>query len=318
MSFVVSSLTNYNNEQNKELLSAALFGTTTASYAQRRSGIKSSESLQIFDEDVFLQSGSSCGFSATGNTTFTQRTITVGKAKVDKEWCLEDLETKWTQMLLPSGSQYTESDLPRATVEQVLANLMQITENADWQGDTASGNPNLSRYDGIKKILSTAGTTINANVSAYIATPITAWTTSNVIGAIDGMILAMVTNKPAVMAKAGKKLIFVPREVFVKYNIANRAANYFAHDGTVGQNPNEVRVLGYSDVYVVAADGLNSSDDTYMMHESNLHLGEDNVSDIDNADIWFSNDDRTVKLQIKYKRGWQVAFPDEVVNIILP
>jgi hypothetical protein len=317
MSFVVSSLTNYNNEQNKELLSAALFGSTTATYAQRRAGIKSSEALQLFDEDIFLQSGSSCGHAPTGNTTFSQRNITVGKAKVDKEWCLSDLETKWTQMLLPSGSNYTEADLPRATVEQVMANLMQIIETADWQGNTSSGNPNLNRYDGIQKILSDAGTTINANVSAYIATPITAWTSSNVIGAIDGMILAMVTNKPGVMAKAGRKLIFVPREVFTLYNIANRTANYFGFDGTAGQNPNEVRVLGYSDVYVVAADGLNGTKDAYMLHEGNLFLGEDNVSDMDNADLWFSQDDRTVKLQIKFKRGWQVAFPDEVVNIIL-
>jgi hypothetical protein len=127
----------------------------------------------------------------------------------------------------------------------------------------------------------------------------------------------MVNNKPGVMAKAGRKLIFVPREVFTLYNIANRTANYFGFDGTAGQNPNEVRVLGYSDVYVVAADGLNGTKDAYMLHEGNLFLGEDNVSDMDNADLWFSQDDRTVKLQINFKRGWQVAFPDEVVNIIL-
>lgn len=317
MAFVVSSLTNYVNEQNKELLSAALFGSRTATYAQKMVGVKSAEALQILDEDIFLQSGSSCAFSATGATTFTQRVLTVGKARVDKEYCLKDLETKWTQLLLTNGANYDESNLPQAIVDQVLANLMQTLETADWQGNTSSGNPNLNRYDGIQKILSTAGTTINANVSAYIATPITDWTSSNVIGAIDGMILAMVTNKPGVMARAGRKLIFVPREVFTLYNIANRTANYYGFDGTAGQNPDEVRVLGYSDVFVVACDGLNGTKDAYMMHESNLWIGQDGTNDEETVDLWYSKDDRVVRLQINFKRGWQIAFPDEVVNIIL-
>jgi len=44
--------------------------------------VKSAEALNILASDIFFQADG-CGYSASGNTTFSQRVITVGKINCD-------------------------------------------------------------------------------------------------------------------------------------------------------------------------------------------------------------------------------------------
>lgn len=316
MAFSLSGLSNYSDEQSKELLVKTLFGSTTAGYAVPQLGIKSSRKLQLLDDTLYLQDGGSCGFTATGTTTISQRTLTVGDCTINKEWCIKDLEAKWTQILLRQGSAYNETDLPIAITDFVMNLLKQTLETADWQADTTSGDPNLNRYDGIKKIISDAGTAIDANVAAYIGTPITSWTTANIAGSFDAMVFALAENKPGVLAKGDVK-IFVGREVFARYAVAIRNSNYFGYNGTGEQNPNVLPLLGHAGVEVVAVDGLNGTDDAYIMSASNLYMGMDGEGDSENVRLWYSMDDDVVRMRIDFKRGWQIAYPNEVAYIVL-
>ena len=69
--FTVSSLTDYVNEQSRELLTALQFENETASYANIQPGVKSSAALQILTSTPIPQDGSTCAFNASGGTTFT-------------------------------------------------------------------------------------------------------------------------------------------------------------------------------------------------------------------------------------------------------
>ena len=90
MAFNVTGLTNYTNEQSTELVVKSLFGGKTAALLQAAGqvqvGVKSAEALNILDSDVYFQADG-CGYTASGNTTFSQRTITVGKIKVEETLC---------------------------------------------------------------------------------------------------------------------------------------------------------------------------------------------------------------------------------------
>ena len=112
MAFSVGTLTNYVKENEALLLSSSVLGNKTAQLIKDNGtvlvGVKSSEKIGLMDTDAVFQDGSTCGFNASGTTTFTQRTVTVGKIKVNEALCMKDLEAKYLQKALPNGSRYSE------------------------------------------------------------------------------------------------------------------------------------------------------------------------------------------------------------------
>ena len=95
MAFVVSSLANYTEENVTQLVASSVLGSKTITLIKDQGnvmlGVKSAETVNIMDTDAFFQDGSSCGFNASGTTTFTQRTLTVGKIKVIDRFKNKDL-----------------------------------------------------------------------------------------------------------------------------------------------------------------------------------------------------------------------------------
>jgi len=110
MGFNVSALANYTEQNAALLVTSSVLGAKTATLIKSAGnvmvGVKSSETINIMDTDAIFQSGGSCGFTASGSTTFTQRTVTVGKIKVNEALCPKDLEAKYLQKALPTGSMY--------------------------------------------------------------------------------------------------------------------------------------------------------------------------------------------------------------------
>lgn len=154
MAFVVSSLTNYVNEQSKDLLTALHFESKTGSMAEVHPGIKSSEALQLLATTPIPQSASACSFNASGDITFTQAILAVSPVKWEDLLCLKTLESKWTQLLLKAGSKYTEADIPSKIMDEIVAVIEEQIETLDWQGDTAAGSAYLNKYDGLRKLIS--------------------------------------------------------------------------------------------------------------------------------------------------------------------
>ncbi len=101
MSFSVSTLTNYTKENEALLVSSSVLGAKTASLIKSAGnvmvGVKSAETINIMDTDAFFQAGGTCGWNASGTTSFTQRTVTVGKIKVQESLCPKALEAKYLE-----------------------------------------------------------------------------------------------------------------------------------------------------------------------------------------------------------------------------
>ncbi len=58
------------------------------------------------DTDAVFQDATACAWNADGTTTFSQRTITVARVKVQEELCPRSLETAWLASQLTQGSNY--------------------------------------------------------------------------------------------------------------------------------------------------------------------------------------------------------------------
>ncbi len=109
MAYNVSALPDYTKDNVDALIYRSLFTARTGAIIEAegnvQTGIKSTENIEIFSTDVIFQTDA-CGWSPSGNTSFTQRVLTVGKIKSEETLCQKTLETKYTQLALKKGSTY--------------------------------------------------------------------------------------------------------------------------------------------------------------------------------------------------------------------
>jgi hypothetical protein len=267
------------------------------------------------DTDAFFQDGSSCGFNASGTTTFTQRTLTVGKIKVNEALCPKDLEAKYLQKALPAGSSYDSivfaAEYSQRKADKIAAQL----EIAVWQGDTASANGNLNKFDGFAKLIAAASASvIHANTTTYYGTPLAASagiTTSNVVAVIDAVYKAL----PAEIVAKDDATIFVGMDVFRTYTIALKNANLFAYTFD-GKADSEMMLPGTT-VKVVAVQGLNGTSKIYGGRVSNMFYGTDLLDEQERFELFFAKEADQVRFVAEFKAGVQIAFPAEMVDFIL-
>jgi hypothetical protein len=315
MAFDLSALTAYTDEQSRDLLIASQFKSKTAQYATKHMKVKSSKNLHKIGGGIFFQDGTSCGWNASGGTDFTDRTLTTYPIKINEEYCIRDLEDYWTQILLNAGQEYSESDMPEAVRVAKLGEVMEAVETADWNGNTATGAGNNAFYNGIRKIISDAGTATEANVTAYYGTPATAISQSTVVGATDAMIKAYAATVPGNMGKTGN-YIFMSRDAFMNLVFAYREKNYFGYNGTNDQGNDEMRILG-TNITAIAVDGLNGVAEMYMFNTENFHIGMDGEGEEDAFITWYQPKEELVYMKLRFRRGVQFAYPEEVVTFIV-
>jgi hypothetical protein len=316
MSLSLGSLTSYTKQLVKPLLTSAVFDAKTQQMI-KNGGIvipqaKSVVAIPLMDTDAVFQTDS-CSFDPSGTTTFTQRSITVGKVKLEEKICPKDLEAYFTQEALKAGSTYEDfgnADFQAAFLAKKNARIAAQLETAIWQGDTASATANLNKFDGLSKLIA-AGSPVDANVSAYtgVAT-ITTITQSNVIAATEGIYKAI----PVAVIQKGDVKIFVGNDWYRLLIMAYRALNMFSY------NPQDANassfILPATNIEVVSTNGLNGTGDAYAISLGNMAMAVDLVDEETNYNMWYSQDNNDVRFRVAFKMGVNVAFTNECVKFI--
>lgn len=309
MSFVVSSLSNYTNEQSTDLLVKALFGSKTASTLQTAGqvqvGVKSSASLNLLASTVFFQADG-CGYNPSGATTFTQRNITVGAVKVEETLCPKTLEAKWMQTQIMAGSP-TMIPFEEQIGSEKSAVIAENIEIAIWQGDTASGNPNLNRFDGFNKIIAAASPTL-ANAAP---TTFTSITSAN----IDDILDQVYANIPARVATKSDLVCFIGVDAFKLMLVNLKNANLF-HYAVEASEAMEMIYPG-TNMKLIAVGGLSGTNKIVAGSLSNFFVGTDLANEEESYKLWYSEDNDEVRFRTTFKYGVQVAYPSEVVYFTL-
>ena len=316
MSFTVSSLTNYTKENEAQLVSSSVLGAKTAALIKSAGnvmvGVKSAETINIMDTDAFFQAGGTCGWNASGTTTFTQRTVTVGKIKVQEALCPKALEAKYLQKALPTGSQYDSIPFEQDYSERKAKTIASQLETAIWTGDTASANGNLNKFDGFVKLIGAAAGVVDANVSGFISgAPLTSITAANVVSLFDGVYKAI----PAKVVAADDMVIVCGQDTFRTYTIALKNDNMFQY--SINVKADSEFILPGTNIKVVALQGLNGTNDVYAMRLSNLFLGTDLLNEEEKFEIFFAKEADEVRFAAEFKMGVNVAFPDEIVKVAI-
>ena len=302
MSFSLGTLTAYTEQQRLPLITKAVFSARTAALFTKQVGIKSASALNLMDTDAALAAGTSCGWTAAGTTTFSQRNITVAPMKVQEALCPRSLEQYWMQSQLTAGSTYDGVPFEQAFAEQKALRIAEALENAIWSGSTL--------VTGLLTILNAAsGSTVSGNTAAVSAS--TGITTGNAISIFDNIY----TRIPQAILTRNDLVIFCGWDTFRTLIGALKS--------TANVLYNQVDLQGLADgdiiypgtnVRVVAVPGLLGYNRMVCSYLGNFFYGTDLLSDEENFSLWYSQDNDEVRFQAAFKVGVQVAYPDLIVD----
>jgi ribosomal protein L18E len=316
MSFSVGTLAAYTKENEKLLVVSSVLGSKTASLIKEAGtvlvGVKSSETINIMETDAVFQDGSSCGFNASGLTSFTQRAVTVGKIKVNEALCLKDLESKYLQKALPAGSMYTSMVFAEEYTNRKAEKIAEQLEKALWQGNTASVDVNLNKFTGLISLITSAGASVvNANSVAYHGSVETSITDANVISIFDSIYKAI----PAQVVDKDDIAIFCGMDTFRTYTVKLKTSNLFHYK--YDEAANGQFFLPGTNVRVIAVQGLNGTNDIVAARISNFYIGTDLLDEQEKFELFYAAEAMQMRFVSEFKMGINFAFPDEIVKFFV-
>jgi ribosomal protein L18E len=316
MSFSVGTLAAYTKENEKLLVVSSVLGSKTATLIKEAGtvlvGVKSSETINIMETDAVFQDGSSCGFNASGLTSFTQRAVTVGKIKVNEALCLKDLESKYLQKALPAGSMYTSMVFAEEYTNRKAEKIADQLEKALWQGNTSSVDVNLNKFDGLLKLITAAGATVvNANSVAFHGVVETAITDANVVSIFDDIYKAI----PAQVVDKDDIAIFCGMDTFRTYTVKLKTSNLFHYK--YDEAANGQFFLPGTNVRVIAVQGLNGTNDIVAARISNFFIGTDLLDEQERFELFYAAEAMQMRFVSEFKMGINYAFPDEIVKFFV-
>lgn len=323
MALDVSTLVDYVHENEDSLISRSLFSGRTASLIRSEgnfmTGIKNAEKINILSTDAIFQNGEGCTRTPSGTTNITQREVKVGEIAVVEDICVKTLNKKYLSKKLAKGSNNIDIPFEQEYIELKADTISENLEIAMWQGDTGSGNANLSRFDGYLKQIDAATTAVNANQSAYISgAPIntgTGITTSNVKSIVNAMWLAL----PARVQGKKDIRVFAGWDTFQKFVAAFTDQNLynFAPKGSeVSAESGEIIIPG-TFYRLTAVHGLDGTNRLISGRLSNFFGGVDLENEEEKLELMPDQFKNYLRLQGNFKYGVNVAFPNELVSFKL-
>ena len=301
MAFVVTSLPNYTEQNRSDLMIAAVLAAKSTSLFTKQSGVVGPTTINLLDLGITFQNGEDCGFSASGNDTFTQRTITPGIVKVNKSFCPKALRTKYLAHEVEVGAGRESMPFEQKILQGIVAKIGAELEKAIWQGDKTSGTGNLAFFDGLI-------TLINADVTS------TAIPSGNVITA--GSTDSIYKRVKDVYAK-------IPDEVLADASILLNYANYrslvmslmeqnlFHYERNVDESME--MILPGTNTKVIGVPGLAGVNKVIALPTEEVVYGFDNEGDESAFDFWFSKDNQEFRLNVCFSAGVQYAYPQHII-----
>ena len=290
-------------EQPEQLIYAKLFtGSPTMDLVKnKQTGIKSAETISIVNTRGVFQA-QACSFNASGATTISQRTITVGKSKIDMLWCERDLEPYFTQKKLAAGGNYDSLIYTKEIIDNTMEYAKRDIEIALWQGDTASLDAYLNRFDGFVKIIGAA--TIGGTFSG------TAWSEANSRTVIKGLANLVIADNNVYQGNPTIKMLMSP-QLAANYRFKLRTDNLF---NTTGE---ETKLYAEgANIEIVEIAGLSGLNYIYAIEPENMYIGTDMANEEEKFKVWKSDDDQNLKFHAEWKLGVQIAHPSRVFKYL--
>lgn len=287
-----SRLKSYLETNGVDVLTKALFNSESAKYFNIQTGVTAEQPIIRLDSTITLADASSCGFSATGTDTFTNRLLSPKFLKLNKEFCPKTLLKTWAHSDVKMAATGQEMPFEELLINNNVDQLAKVNEQLIWEGDTTDGTGNLALMDGIITIARADANTVKIDAGSD-----SLWTR------VQKTWLAL---DPAI---ADKCTLFMSianyKQLIVDLMNANQYHIFEEYQG-------EYRMTMPGTNLVIRGVSGITEDVIVCTPEENLYLGVDAESDSEVVDLYFDKSSRTFKFVIEYAYCVQYAFSEFV------
>ena len=315
MGFITTGLVDYIDEQQFPLITKALAGGRTASMITPVLGVKGPTELNMMDVDVNMSSDSGCTWDQSGNITYSQRLIDAKNVKINMEFCPKALEQFYLRTQLAPGAHTEALPFEEQFSNYLVEKIQDELEIVIWQGDASGATgTNLDMFDGL---LHDSASFVDCNTAAY--GPVLGGLT--MADAVEAVQRVYALSDSAAVAKGDFK-IFCGLDVFRLF--ASAIMNGGGMTGGGGQLANYQSdfdplrmIFPGTNIEVVGVNGLTGQTKVVGMNLSNAHYGTDLQADSSSLELWYSQDDRKLRVACEFTYGTQIAFLDQVGAVLI-
>ena len=283
MSFNLSGLNTYTDENSGILISQAVLGADLMNYVTVRPGYAAGTvAINVLDMSGMVFDNRSCGWSPTGTTTFTQIPVTVDNIQSKQSLCVQDLRDYWlSSQMNPSafGEELPfEEFIAAEAVKQTRLNLETNMGNAIITGFT-SGN----------------GCSLQGGTPAGL-------TAGNALAQVNDLIDAL----PSSVLSRTDLIMYMSYANFRALTRGLVAANYFHFapgDKVLNYGLGQTVIIPGTNVTAVPVAGLGTSDRIICGPKEHIIAVTGLTDDQDKISIWYSKDNDEVRMLSAYRIG---------------
>lgn len=305
MAFSLSSLSTWTKPG--DLLAKAMVTPRTGQLVQIMPGIKGSAYINPFNSAVSFQAGA-CSFNANSTTTIGQVTLSVDEISSHETLCVSDFNTyALSVMLAPGTSDHDDLAIVNKFMEEKAATAGYELAKMFWQGNKGTGSGNLALTNGILQKL------LHTSQSASTTIQTSAVTVSNVVDTVKSIIVA--ANASALTRN--DFTIITTTANYISYVQALGALNLYSYNPQMASNW-EVPVPNFPSIKVVGLpelDGNADGVDFVAGPAKLLYWGCDLTTENEGYDIWYSQDNRAIRVALETKLGTACGIPEYFVVI---
>ncbi len=303
----LGGLSSYVDQLSPDIISEAVLTPVTMKYVNVIPGIKGTQNVNLLQETLVVQTGTTCGWSDQGDVTFTVAPVTVQALKVNQSLCLQELNTLWLGQYLNAGSYNENAPFEQAIIDLQTKQIKRYNEDLLWNASSGSSafSGFIQLFNNTAGVVSLTGQTALCSVTGSS----TQQQAYNVLTQIDNLINQLDRN----VYDRDDIIIYMSQQQFKCYLTAIRNVNNFHFS-----EPNLGQVYEVfhpqTNYKVVGVPGLNGSDLIVIGPMQYMLVGTDLTSDEDSFRAWWSQDFQEVRIMSAWKLGTQVAFPQFFVT----
>lgn len=283
MAYNVTALGTYVQENKDIILKDIVFGGeygNTIPLMTKQLGIKTTEKIHPSTLEAVLQDVSGeCGFNPQGDLNISERSITTSQKKVNMEFCLEKLLGKFAEYTVRVGANQDALPFEAEIIDGLVKSINKQVEKDVWTDLITNTTAQLT--------VASTGTAYERVMAVYMALP------------------------EAILEDA---VIFVSPATFREY-VNDLVNKNFYHYNPADGDLEEIFIPG-SGVKVRKAKGLaeQTEDVIFGTSPKNMIYGTDFMDNKEEVKAWFSDDNDTYRIKVRFNYGANVAFPDLVVG----
>jgi hypothetical protein len=282
MAYNVDGLGTYVAENKEIILKDIVFGAEnglTIPLMVKELGVKGTAKIHPSTIEAVLQpTNGECGFSAQGDLNVAEVTIETEQVKVNTEFCAEKLIGKFAEYKVRVGANEDALPFEAEIVEGLVKSINKQVEQGIW---------NKMKESAIETF------------------------TFEEAGATTAYEKVMATYRRMKEEVLEDGIIFVSPSTFRDY-VADLVEKNLFHYNPANGDLNEMFIAG-SGVRVRKAIGITDGR-TYGTSPKNMVFATDFMGNAEEVKVWFSDDNDTYRVKVRFNYGAAFIFPNLVVS----